>query len=188
MKLKGRQVPQNHEISKDLFILVWTTKVMICRFARKKIGHRIGSQSRDVCNRANCSKHEMMTRRGASDLLITLSCTSSPPRGGNLRLSEPLSCMYGSGISVVTSDEGGLVGNGTAGDWTILPPEPDTDLSRIEMRLLRDTSSVLEYLEKTDVVHQLRRWCDRDGVFTSFRVRMCCGKRCRSKSDSDKGR
>jgi len=81
---------------------------------------------------------------------MTLSCTPSPPRGGILRGSEAL-CMSVSGISIVAS-EGVLVGNDSGGDRSILRPELDTDLSRSEMRLLRDTRSVLEYLSKTDVV------------------------------------
>jgi len=46
-------------------------------------------------------------------------------------------------ISVAATEED--LGNGSGRDRSILPPELDSDLSRIEMRLFRDTRSVLEY-------------------------------------------
>jgi len=41
-------------------------------------------------------------------------------------------------------------------------PSPDTVLSRIEMRLLRETRSVLEYLQWKGAVRQIRGWRDHD--------------------------
>jgi len=55
-------------------------------------------------------------------------------------------------ISVVVSDRS-VLGNEPAGDRTT-PPQA-TDASRIEMRLLRDTRRVLEYLSRTDIYQQL---------------------------------
>jgi len=66
-------------------------------------------------------------------------------------------------ISVVVSERS-VLGNEHAGDRTT-PPHA-TDASRIEMRLLRDTRRVLEYLSRTDVYQQLsiqREYSTDDG-------------------------
>jgi len=47
---------------------------------------------------------------------------------------------------VVASERQVMVGNDPTGDRTFLSPELGRDLSRIAMRLLRDTRSVLEYI------------------------------------------
>jgi len=85
---------------------------------------------------------------------MTLSSKSRPPKGGNLRMSGALLKSV-SEIPVVASERQVLVGNDPAGDRMFLSPEQGRDLSRIAMRLLRDTRSVLEYLPR-DVVRQPR--------------------------------
>jgi len=61
-------------------------------------------------------------------------------------------------ISVVASEQGMLLGIGSATDRSILPPEQGTDLSRIAMRLLRDTRSEFEYIFPSMDVGQMNQF------------------------------
>jgi hypothetical protein len=82
------------------------------------------------------------------DSLMTCSCGFITSSGGNLKAFERFS-MSMSTMSVVASERV-VLGNDPTGDRTI-PPQA-TDVSRIEMRLFRDTRSVLEYLSKADIL------------------------------------
>ena len=70
--------------------------------------------------------------------------------GGILKEFEDFS-MSMRMMSVVASERA-VLGSDPAGDRTT-PPQA-TDVSRIEMRLLRDTRRVLEYLSKTFIGQQ----------------------------------
>jgi hypothetical protein len=87
-------------------------------------------------------------RRVRCDSLMTRSCGSITSSGGNLKAFERFS-MSMSTMSVVASERV-VLGNDPTGDRTI-PPQA-TDVSRIEMRLFRDTRSVLEYLSQADIL------------------------------------
>jgi hypothetical protein len=89
-----------------------------------------------------------MWRVRCCDSPITRSCGSITSNGGSLKAFERFS-MSMSMMSVVASERPVLV-NDPTGDRTT-PPQA-TDVSRIEMRLFRDTRSVLEYLSQADIL------------------------------------
>jgi len=82
------------------------------------------------------------------DSLITRSCGSITSSGGNLKAFERFS-MSMSMMSVAASERP-VLGNDPTGD-RMTPPQA-TDVSRIEIRLFRDTRSVLEYLSQADIL------------------------------------
>ena len=78
-------------------------------------------------------------------------CDSTSFRGPILGSFEDFSISTNT-ISVVVSERS-VLGNEPVGDRTT-PPQA-TDASRIEIRLLRDTRRVLEYLSRTYIDQQL---------------------------------
>ena len=83
---------------------------------------------------------------------MTSSSASITSRCGSLKVLEDFS-MSMSTISVVASERA-VPGIDPTGDRTT-PPQA-VDVSRIEMRLLRDTRRVLEYLSMT--ISQRQQW------------------------------
>jgi len=80
-------------------------------------------------------------------MLMVRPCDSTSSSGRTLGSFEAFSISI-STISVVVSERS-VLGNEPAGDRTT-PPHA-TDASRIDMRLLRDTRRVLEYLSRTNI-------------------------------------
>jgi hypothetical protein len=94
-------------------------------------------------------KCERTWRRVIRDSLITLSWDSVSPRARTLRAFSCFSFSISMSTMSVVASERLLLGHVPEGNWTT--PPRTTEASRIEMRLLRDTRRVLEYLSKKNV-------------------------------------
>ena len=99
-------------------------------------------------------KCERTWRGVIRDSLITLSWDSVSPSARTLRAFSCFSFSMSMSTMSVVASEWPVLGNVPAGD-RMTPPQA-TEASRIEMRLLRDTKRVLEYLSKKNV---RQRWC-----------------------------
>ncbi len=94
-------------------------------------------------------KYETTWRRVIRDSLITLSRDSVSPSSRTSRAFSCISFSTSTSTTSVVASERPVLGHVPEGDWTI-PPRA-TEASRIEMRLLRNTRRVLEYLSKKNV-------------------------------------
>ena len=99
-------------------------------------------------------KCERTWRRVIRDSLITLSWDSVSPSARTLRAFSCFSFSISMSTMSVVASERLVLGHVPEGNWTTAPRT--TEASRIEMRLLRDTRRVLEYLSKKNV---RQRWC-----------------------------